>query len=267
MARRQLGWWQRFRALPRNSITKTFAVAVTVAFTAGVLVTLTTVLLEPRQQAHVDAARAQSLLASLRSIPGFSEALDGSDTSRLDLRLVDLGTGEFVDGDADAFDEKTAAATPSTSVAIPREQDHAGIGRRAKLAAVHLIGAPDRPDLIVLPMHGLGYQSTLRVFLVLEGDLNTIAAFTVYEHGETAGLGSQIGDLAWQQGFQGKQAFDKEGRFALRIMARGATTIHDIDGIAGATRSTNGIANLLKFWLGPNGYGPFLAKLKERSKP
>jgi len=33
-----------------------------------------------------------------------------------------------------------------------------------------------------------------------------------------------------------------------------------IDGLSGATRTTRGVDQLVKFWLGDDGYGPFLRK-------
>jgi len=38
--------------------------------------------------------------------------------------------------------------------------------------------------------------------------------------------------------------------------------MHKVDGLAGATLTSNGVTNLVKFWLGKNGFSPFLAKLK-----
>ena len=32
-----------------------------------------------------------------------------------------------------------------------------------------------------------------------------------------------------------------------------------VDGMSGATITSKGVTNLLQFWLGPNGYGPYLA--------
>jgi Na+-transporting NADH:ubiquinone oxidoreductase subunit C len=37
---------------------------------------------------------------------------------------------------------------------------------------------------------------------------------------------------------------------------------HQIDGLSGATYTTRGVDNLVKFWLGEDGYGPYLRKLK-----
>ena len=35
-----------------------------------------------------------------------------------------------------------------------------------------------------------------------------------------------------------------------------------IDGLAGATLTANGVTNLVQFWLGENGFQPFLNNLK-----
>ena len=37
---------------------------------------------------------------------------------------------------------------------------------------------------------------------------------------------------------------------------------HQVDGLAGATLTSNGVDYLLKYWLGPQGFGPFLAHLR-----
>ena len=38
--------------------------------------------------------------------------------------------------------------------------------------------------------------------------------------------------------------------------------IFQVDGLSGATLTANGVTNLVRFWLGEDGYEPFLAKLK-----
>ena len=40
--------------------------------------------------------------------------------------------------------------------------------------------------------------------------------------------------------------------------------IAGVDGLAGATLTSNGVTNLIQFWLGENGFGPYLAKVKEQ---
>ena len=38
---------------------------------------------------------------------------------------------------------------------------------------------------------------------------------------------------------------------------------HSVDGLAGATLTSNGVNRLIKYWLGDHGFGPFLKNLKE----
>jgi len=38
---------------------------------------------------------------------------------------------------------------------------------------------------------------------------------------------------------------------------------YEIDGLSGATLTGNGVSNMLKYWLGQNGFGPFLSQLSE----
>ena len=39
---------------------------------------------------------------------------------------------------------------------------------------------------------------------------------------------------------------------------------HRVDGLSGATMTSRGVTNLLRFWLDENGFGPFLQRLGER---
>ncbi len=41
---------------------------------------------------------------------------------------------------------------------------------------------------------------------------------------------------------------------------------HQIDGIAGATLTARGVEKLVEFWLGKDGYGPYLMKLRDGEK-
>ena len=38
---------------------------------------------------------------------------------------------------------------------------------------------------------------------------------------------------------------------------------HKVDGLSGATLTTKGVHNLIQFWLGEDGYGPFIANMKK----
>ena len=38
---------------------------------------------------------------------------------------------------------------------------------------------------------------------------------------------------------------------------------YQVDGLAGATLTCNGVSNALAFWLGDDGFGPFLERYRE----
>ena len=61
----------------------------------------------------------------------------------------------------------------------------------------------------------------------------------------------------------GKKLQNAQGESAIRI-AKGASADkdHGIDGLSGATLTSNGVDGSFKYWFGANGSGPYLAKLK-----
>jgi Na+-transporting NADH:ubiquinone oxidoreductase subunit C len=209
--------------------------------------------------------RARLIREILGDVPGLEELVGGLGSVRIETRLVELESGAFVeDGDPDAFDARAAAEDLERSRGVPSERDLAGLRRVARVAAVHLVIEGDRVKLVVLPVHGEGFASTLYGYLALDGDLNSIRSLVFFEHAETPGLGAQIEDPRWLAKWRGKLARDAEGLIRIRV-APGAVApdaVHEVDGITGATYTGEGVTNLLQFWLGEDGFGPFLRRLE-----
>ena len=117
-------------------------------------------------------------------------------------------------------------------------------------------------QLIVLPVSGKGYQSTIRANLALEADLSTVAALSVTETGDTPGLGARIADPSWQSLWPGKEVANAAGEIVIDVVRGEASGPHEVDGISGATITSNGVAKMLRYWLGDDGYGPFIDRLR-----
>ena len=118
------------------------------------------------------------------------------------------------------------------------------------------------------PVYGRGLYSTIRGVLALAPDLETVDSISFYEHGETPGLGGEIENTAWKRSWRGKAALDGEGNVLIRVLegpvdpaSEGAN--RRIDGLSGATYTSRGVDRLVRFWLGEEGYGPAIARLKE----
>lgn len=249
-------WWRRLLALPNDSTAKTFAVALSVAVVAALVVSTASVLLRPLQEANRERERQAQITALVSAAIG--------DVGPLQARVVDLATGRFAtDMDPVTFDQRAAARDPARSVAVPPDSDIAGLGRRATHARIFLREQNGRIDLIVLPVHGQGYQSTLYGYLALRGDFNTVAALSFYEQGDTPGLGSRITEPAWQAAWRDKKVADPTGAVKIEVARGKADGPYQVDGITGATRTGQGVSSLLRYWLGPHGFGPLLDRLRK----
>ncbi len=253
---------------PSHSNQRAFTVTFVVCVVCSALVIAAAVLLRPVQQANRLLERQTNVLAAAGLLePGKSvEAL----SKQLDSRLVDLASGEFVEvEDPEHFDARKAARDPTQSIALTPEQDIAQIKRRANYARVYLVwNKAGDLKTIILPVYGYGLWSQLYGFLALESDGNTVVGLSFYEHAETPGLGGKVDDPRWKRLWPGKRVYDEQWRPAIQLV-KGAVNrqspeaSHQVDALSGATLTTRGVEDLLRFWLGPDGFGKFLAKMRK----
>jgi Na+-transporting NADH:ubiquinone oxidoreductase subunit C len=258
-----LGWWRRLMALPNDSKLKTLAVVFLVATACAALVSISTVLLRPLQEANLAKDREQRMAQMIAAMPGMAAIMERSGADRLDMVIVDLVRARIDRSiEASSFDYRASLANPRTGTALTRDADIAGIGFRPDRVPVWLLQDEDALALLVLPVYGAGYQSTIHAYLALESDLNTVAALIVYEQAETAGIGSRIANAAWAARWVGRKVADEQGNVVISVVRGRSGSDYEVDGISGATNSTTGITNLVQFWMGPLGFGPFLERLK-----
>lgn len=254
----------RFLARGNEDPVKIFGVAFLVALVCAAVVSTAAIVLEPRQTAHLEAERAARMAAMLQTLPGMAEVLAESGADSLTTYLVDLSSGEISTGHGvEDYDVDAAAADPTTAIIIPTELDVAGLRQRAPLAPVYVLERDGQVELIVLPVSGTGYQSRIEALLALEADLRTVAALTITAQAETAGLGSRIENPDWQALWPGREVADDSGEIVIAVVRGQASGPHEVDGISGATRTGNGVTNMLRYWLGEHGFGPFLDSLRD----
>jgi Na+-transporting NADH:ubiquinone oxidoreductase subunit C len=246
-----------------DSIGRIIRVALALCVVCSVIVSTAAVLLKPAQEANKDLDRKRNILAA----GGMLEEGRSVDElfERIDARYVDLRSGEFTDAVPAGYDPRAASKDPSLSSDVT--DDIAKVGRRADYAEVYLVAGPgDGVDKIILPVHGYGLWSTLYGFIALESDANTIAGLGFYEHGETPGLGGEVDNPRWKAQWPGKQVY-RDGQVEIELLKgtvdRGSPDAGwQVDGLSGATLTSRGVTNLLQFWLGEQGFGPFLENLR-----
>jgi len=256
-----LAMLRRILGMPNDSTTKTVAVATALCLVCAVVVSASAVLLKPRQLENQAADRQRNILqAAGHYRPGVPV---DEQFENIEARVVDLATGEYVrDIDAERYDQRAAARDPARSVDLSPGEDIAGIGRRARYAKVYLVMGNGAVDKVILPVHGYGLWSTMYAFLALEEDGNTIYGLRVYEHAETPGLGGEVDNPKWRRQWRDKKVLD---------VAKGSVppdhpeAEHRVDGLSGATLTSRGVTNMLRYWLSDQGFGPYIAKLQQSS--
>ena len=261
--------FRRFLEIPSDQPMKTLVVTLAVAFVCSALVTGAAVILKPLQIANKEAERQRHIVDIVTRLPGVGEGLRTGELT-LEARVVDLATGAYVPGmNPGLFDQRRAVRDPRTSVEIPPKQDVAWIKRRAKHAVVYLLMGAGKPALIVLPVRGKGYGSTLYGYLGVTPNIKTVVGLNFYEHTETPGLGSLIDSPAWRRQWFGKKIWDQGNTMRLGV-AEGPVdpaspdAAYHVDGLTGATWTSHGVTNLLRYWLGDGGFGPYFRKLRQQ---
>lgn len=250
-----------------DSATRALITAVAVAIVCALVVSYAAVTLRPYYIANLEAERGAQLESILDALSQVAGDIDPGD---VEARVVELDSGRYSRIlDAATYDARKAATDPTLSTLIPPEFDLAGIKRRADHAVVFMTRKRDGSIReLILPVHGVGYQSTLYAYLALAEDANTVLALRFYEQNDTPGIGARIQDPAWEALWPGKRVFDEVGELRAGV-ARGRVTggspdaDYMVDGVSGATRTSLGVHGLLRFWLGDFGFGPYLARVRE----
>ena len=252
----------RFLAASPDSVGKTLFIAVAVCLVASMIVSTAAVSLRPVQEVNRKRDKQLNVLqvAGLYE-PGIKVA---EAFAAFEPQVLDLETGEFTDQfDAASFDDLAAAQDPELSRAL--DNDPAGIGRQSRYKTVYLLREENGDlDKVILPIHGYGLWSTLYGFIAVEENGNDIFGLQFYQHGETPGLGAEVDNPRWKSLWSGKKLHDDSGELQISVAkAQGpAGPEHHIDALAGATLTSVGVDNLVKFWMGEEGYASFLAALQ-----
>lgn len=245
-----------------DTIKKTVIVALSLCIVCSVVVSSAAVMLKPMQVAN----KALDFKRNILLAAGLMEEGKSVDElfQQVETRLVDLDTGKFTDAvNVDTYDQRKASKDPKQSVKLSAEKDIAKIGSRANIAKVYLVQKDGAVEKVILPIKGYGLWSTLYGFIALEADLNTVVGLGFYEHAETPGLGGEVDNPKWKALWVGKEVY-ANGDVAIHVVKGPAPAgdSHKIDGLSGATLTSRGVDNLVKFWMGENGYAAFLTHLK-----
>lgn len=259
----------------RDSVSQTLLVATVLCVVCSVLVASAAVGLRDRQESNkqLDQKKNVLLAANLyeegKNKPGEIQEIF---STKIESVLVDLETGQPVSSevvDAEKYNQREATRDPALSVPVEPSTALGGIKQRAKYAFAYQVKDDQgHLDQVVLPVIGKGLWSTLYGFISIDADGNTVRGITFYEHGETPGLGGEIENPQWKNQWPGKHLYSTEDSQEVELhVIKGSVPEGDaeaeykVDGLSGATLTSDGVTELVQYWLGPQGFGPYIENL------
>jgi Na+-transporting NADH:ubiquinone oxidoreductase subunit C len=257
------GFIRRFLDAPPDSTAKTVTVAVALCLVASMVVSAAAVSLRPVQEVN----RQRDKQINVLEVAGVYQPGDNvaEAFAAFEPHVLELATGEFTDQwDVETYADLAAKDDPGVIRAL--DEDPAGLGGRMEMYRVIYILRDEAGgiDKVILPIEGYGLWSTLYGFIALEENGNDIYGLQFYQHGETPGLGAEVDNPRWKALWNGKKLRDEEGDLEITVSKAmpAAGPEHHIDALAGATLTSVGVDNLVRFWMGEQGYARFLERLK-----
>lgn len=255
-----------------NSVRYTIVFATVVCVVCAALIALAAVLTQPGQTANALLYKEKNVLLAAGLIePGAdvtTAQVEAIFRQSIQARLVNLATGELLPEagtDARRYNQRIARDDPATSRAAPA--NNAGVRRLPHQGIVYLIRKGDALDQIVIAIEGLGMWGQIYGFMSMDPDGSTIRGLTYYDQRETPGLGGEIANPSWQALWRGRKAYDAQWNPAIQVIkgqaGPPATDPLHVDGLSGSTVTSKAITQLVRFWLGEQGYGKFLKRTRE----
>ena len=105
-----------------------------------------------------------------------------------------------------------------------------------------------KENVIIMPISGKGLWSSLFGYFALDADnYSTVKGITFYAHAETPGLGAEISKKWFQDNFVNKEIYENNNLKSISV-AKGKAdenSKYEVDGISGATITSNGVTTLL----------------------
>lgn len=221
--------------------------------------------LKARQTANQQLDKQKSvLLAGNLVAPGetLTPATIKEKFASIQPLVLDLKTDAIAEG----VDPVTFKADEAPVMVPP--DNRAQIKEMPQQVQIFEVMKDGKVDMLVLPIFGKGLWGTLYGFLALDADTTTVRGITYYDHKETPGLGGEVDNPKWKALWPERQVYDENWNVAIKVIkgpaGKAAEDPHSIDGLSGATITSRGVTHMMEFWLGEDGFGPFLKTFREK---
>ncbi|MGB8357411.1 MAG: NADH:ubiquinone reductase (Na(+)-transporting) subunit C [Bacteroidales bacterium] len=208
-----------------------FIFSVVMVVAVAILLSLTALLLQPRQAINVEVEKKMNILSSI-NVASTKENAEELYDKHIRESFVINTDGNRIPG-VNAF-----------TVSLHAEQ-------KKPLAEQYLpvfIAVDDNGDTLqVFPIEGKGLWGPIWGYVSLKDDLETIAGVTFDHKGETPGLGAEINTTAFESQFINKSLYESGNFVSVKVVKGGAVPgdRHQVDAISGGTITSKGLEAMI----------------------
>ena len=228
----------------KNVYTILFAIGMVVV--VGSLLAFVASSLRPKIDENKRIEKQQNILYAMgihendeSSVAFIEDAKVGDEFSKYITHQIVITNGTDVKEDDQAY-----------LIDVKKEQSNAKEGKERRLPL--FIGEKDGKTYYIAPIRGKGLWDAVWAYVAM--DENMVVQGAYFDHqGETAGLGANIKERFFMDDFIGEHLVDESGNFVgINISKSNADplnndkTDNEVDAIAGATITGDGVAAMLK---------------------
>lgn len=237
--------------MKKQSIIYILIYSVVLVLVVAVVLSVVYQALRPKQEENIANDTKRQILAAALITPSEGESIGQLYADHITDSFIVNSQGDRIDGGSDPFDVNMAL-----EVKKPAEERELPV----------FVCSTDKGTKYIVPVYGAGLWGPIWGYIAMDSNGDTIYGAYFAHQGETPGLGAEIEKPAFQDQFEGKNIFNKEGDFqAIRVVKNGQELAEGeyVHAISGGTITSQGVQKMLQNSLEP--YSAFFRNVNKQS--
>lgn len=225
-----------------------FIYSAVMVIIVATLLSLTALLLQPRQEKNLTIANIQGILAAMniKATPENAEELYKTYVKK-ELGIDQDGqvASEYTDG------RMEKGTLRPFDIDLKKQLYNKKMG--TPFVVPLFIAESGGTTIYIVPLRGVGLWGPLYGNISFGPDFNVVVGASFTHDKETPGLGAEISTAEFSSQFIGKRVFDDAGKFvSIAVVKGGVATLaqaqqnHGVDAISGGTITSKGVSAMLQ---------------------
>ena len=254
-------------AINKDSNGYTFGFAVALVVVVGSILAILAVQLKPLQDKNAEVKKKLDILSAMMDTE--SKGITRKNAEEEFKKYIDLDKAVILDskgGVIEGMFDVDGKIIEGEAFDIDIKKEFKDKKRKKEFRNFPLfVGELKGESVYIIPIIGNGLWGPIWGFICIDSDMNTIKGASFGHKGETPGLGAEITQKFFINGWVGEKIADKDGVFKPFKMVKdqsGATEESKVDGITGGTITSKGVEEMANRCL--EGYVSYFNNLKNQ---